>query len=158
MQHPVLPGRDCWMRLAQRTYTILPSQPSQPIFGELSLSVSLTEAPPTFTSDNRPTTDTFHLQYAGVHAISLSSTPFLVPVNLVRPSGVPALTRHCLVDMLPRDVVSSETEIFVANEYKTIALSESTGLEPGDLLGTPCSPRPLTLNQATFLGPLLLPS
>ena len=50
-----------------------------------------------------------------MHTISLSSTRPLVPVNLVRSSGAPVLTDHYLVDMLPRDGVSSETEIFVAN-------------------------------------------
>ena len=94
------------------------------------------KAVPTFTSDNRPTTDIFHLEYAGVHAI----TPSLVPVNLVRTSGVPALTGHCLVDMLPRDGVSSETEIFVANGYQSIPLSGSTDIQRSDLLGTPSSP------------------
>ena len=102
MQHPVLLGSDSWVRFGKRTYTILPREPSQWIFGELSLSVPRTKAPPTFTSDNRPPTDTFHLEYAGVHAISLTSTPTLIPVNLVRPSGVPALTGYCLLDMPPR--------------------------------------------------------
>eukprot|EP00904_Undaria_pinnatifida_P010765 jgi/Undpi1/6819/HiC_scaffold_21.g09295.m1 len=90
----------------------------------------------TFLSENRPTTDTFHLEFAGVHKMSLLSTPTLVPVEMVRSSGVWALTGHYLVDMLPRDGVSSETESFVANEYQTTPLSRSTELEPGDLLGT----------------------
>ena len=84
VQHLVLLGRDSWMRFAQRTYTILLRQPSQPIFGELSSSVSRNEGLSTFFSETRPTTDTFHLEFAGVHAISLSSTPTLVLVNLVR--------------------------------------------------------------------------
>ena len=99
------------------------------------LSNPRTEGLPTFISDNRPTTDTFHLEFAGVHAISLLSTPSLVPVSLVRSSGVPALTGHYLIGILPRDGVSSETEVFVANGYQTIPLSESTDLEPGGLLG-----------------------
>ena len=70
----------------------------------------------------------------------LPTTPTLVRVNLVRSSGVPALTGRSLVDMLPRDGVSSETEIFVSNEYQTTPLSVSTKLEPGDLLGTSFSP------------------
>ena len=37
MQHPVLLGRDIWMRFEQRTYTTLPPQPPQPTCGELSL-------------------------------------------------------------------------------------------------------------------------
>ena len=138
MQHPFL--RHSWMRFAQRTYTILPRQPSQPIFGELSISVSRSEGLTTFISNRRPTTDTIYLEFAGVHAISLSSAPSLVPVNLVRSSGAPALTGHFLADMLPRDGASSETEISVANSYQTITLSGSTDLEPGDLLGTSSSP------------------
>ena len=128
------------MRFAQRTYTILPRQPSQPIFGERSLSAPRTEGLSAFISDNRPTTDTFHLEFANVQAISLLSTPSLAPVNLIRSSGVPALTGHYLVNMLPRDGASSGTEIFVANGYQTILLSGSADLEPGDLLGTPSSP------------------
>ena len=61
MQHPVLLGRDSWMRFVQETSTILPRQPSQPIFGALTLSVALTKGLTTFISDNRLTTDTFHL-------------------------------------------------------------------------------------------------
>ena len=138
MQHPVLLKRDSWMRFAKRTYTILPRQPSQLIFGERSLSVPRTEGLSTLISDNRPTTDTSHLEFTGVHAISLSSTPSLVPVKLVRSLGVPALTGHYMVSMLSRDGVSSETEIFVTKQSR--------------------SRDPLTSTQATFLGPLLLPS
>ena len=56
----------------------------------------------------------FHLKFAGVHAVSLLFPPCLVPANLVRFSGVLALTGPCLVDMLPRDGVSSESKIFLA--------------------------------------------
>lgn len=122
-------------------YTHHPTrQPSQPAFGELSLSISCTEGPSTFPHDKRPTTDAFHLEFAGMHAISLSSTPSLVPVNLVLPSGIPALTGHYLIDMLPRDGVFSGTEIFVAHGYQPIPVSELTDLEPSALLGTSSSP------------------
>ena len=83
-----------------------------------------------------PTTDIFHLEFVGVHAISLSYTPSLVRVNLVRSSGIPALTGHYLVDMLPRDGLSSETKIFVTDSHQNIPLSGFTDLEQGDLLGT----------------------
>ena len=140
VQHPVSAWRHPFSRArclgVHCTYTILPRQPSQLIFGELSLSVPRTQGLSTFLSENRPTTDTFHLEFAGVHKMSLLSTPTLVPVEMVRSSGVWALTGHYLVDMLPRDGVSSETESFVANEYQTTPLSRSTELEPGDLLGT----------------------
>ena len=128
------------MRFAQRTYAILPRQPSQPIFSGLSLLVTRTEGLSTFKSDNRPTTHTFHVELAGVRAMSRSSTPSLVPVNLVCSSGVLALAGRHLVDMLPRHGDSSETEMFVANRYHTIPPSGSTDIEPGDLLGTSFSP------------------
>ena len=73
-------------------------------------------------------------EFAGVHAISLSPTPSLVPVNLVRSSGTPALTGHYLV--VPRDDLSSETKIFVTDVHQNIPLSGFIDLEPGDLLGT----------------------
>ena len=54
------------------------------------------------------------VEFAGVHAISISSTSSLVPVNLVSSSGILAIIGHCLVDMLFHYSVSSEAEIFVA--------------------------------------------
>ena len=140
MQHPVLLGHDSWMRFEQRTYTTLPRLPSRPLFGELSLATPYKDGLSTFVRDNRPSQDIIHLEFAGVHAVSLSATPSLVPVNLVRSSGLPAPTGHYLVDMLPRDGLSCETEIFVANGYQNIPLSGFTDLELGDLLGTSSSP------------------
>ena len=139
MQHPVLLGRDKWVRFEQRTYTILPRKPSRPVFGEISLTTHYTNGFPTFVHDNRPTTDVFHLEFDGDHAISLSSTPSLVPVNLVRSSGVPALNGQYLVDMLPRNGLSSKTVIFVTDDRQSIPLSGFTD-QPDDLLGTSRSP------------------
>ena len=81
MQHPVLLGRDSWMLYAQRTCTILPPQPSQPIFGELSLSVPRTEGLSTFISDNRPTQYHFRLC-----RLSSRSTWFAPRVSLPSPA------------------------------------------------------------------------
>ena len=120
MQHPALLGRDSWMRFERHTYTTLPRQPSQLTFGNLSLTSHSTDGLSTFIPDNRSTTDVFHLEFTGVNAISLSSTPSLVPVNLMRPSGFPALTGHYLVDMLPRDGLSSKTKIFDADGCQNI--------------------------------------
>ena len=141
MQHPVLVGRGRWMRFEQRTYTTLPRQPSRPVFDELSLTTHYTNDLTTFIHDNRPTSDAFHLEFAVDHAISLSSTPSLVPVNLVRSYGVPDLTGQCLVDMFPRDDLFFETEIFVTDGRQRIPLLGFTDVEPGDLLGN--SPSPL---------------
>ena len=141
MHHPVLLQRDSWMRFEQHTYTALPRQPSRPVFGELSQTTHYTNGLPTFIHDNRPTIDVLHLEFDGDHAISLSSTPSLVPVNLVRSSGVPALTGQYLVDMLPRDSPSSETDVFVTDGRQSIPLLGFTDLEPVDLLGN--SPSPL---------------
>ena len=94
MQHPVLLGRKRWMHFEQRTYIILPRQFSQSTFSELSLTTPYTDGFFTFVHDNRPTTDTFRLELAGVPANSVLSEPPLVPVDLVRSSSVPALTGH----------------------------------------------------------------
>ena len=98
-----------WMWFEQRTYTTLPRLPSRPLFVELSLAPPYKDGLSAFVRDNRPSQDTIHLEFASVHAVSLSATQPLVPVNLVRSSGLPAPTGHYLVDMLPRDSLSSET-------------------------------------------------
>ena len=139
MQHPILLGRDSWMRFEQRTYTNLSRLPSRPLFGELSLNNPYKDGLSTFIHDNRPSQDILHLEFAGVHEVSFSATRSLVPVHLVRASGIPAPTGHYLVGMLPRDGLSPETEIFVNNSYQNIPLSGFTDLEPGDPLGTSSS-------------------
>ena len=53
---------------------------------------------------------------------------------------MPALTGNYLVDMLHRDDLSSDSEIFVAHRQQHIPLGGFTDLEPGDLLGTSSSP------------------
>lgn len=136
-KHSVLLARNRWMRFVQRTTYTTPSHlPSQTTFGDRSLATPYTDSLSTLIHGNRPAADTFHLDFAGVHAISLSSTLSLAPVHLVRSSDIPALTGHYLVDMLPRDGLPSETEIFVTNDYQNIPLSGFTDLEPGDLLET----------------------
>ena len=104
------------MRFAQRTHTTLPRQLPQPTFVELSLYILPNEGLSSLIHDNLRSSDTLHLEFvAGGHAISLSSTPSLVSVNLVRSSGIPVHTSHYLGDMLPRDGNSSETDMLVAN-------------------------------------------
>ena len=43
---------------------------------------------------------TYHLTYEG-KGMSLDDTPQLIPVNLVRCDGSPALTGHSMVDLVP---------------------------------------------------------
>ena len=117
MQHPVLHGRDSWMRFEERTFTTLPRQPPQPTFGELSFCTPFSDGFSTFIQDDRLPDDVYHLRYAGREAVSLTSAPSLVQVNLVRSSGMPALTGSYLVDMLHRDGLSSDSELFVAHGH-----------------------------------------
>lgn len=88
-----------------------PGSPSELTFGKHSLSALYTDGLSTFIRDSSPTDDVFHLCYAGLRSVSLSSTPPFVSVNLVPPSGVPALTGNYLANMLPRDSFSTDTEI-----------------------------------------------
>ena len=146
MQHPILLGRDSWMRFGRRSYTTLPRQPSlphqppEPTRGELHLHHSDPNGASAFVPDDRSTDDIYHLRFAGPIAISLSTTPTLVEVNLVRQSGAPAFTGNYMVNMLPREDPLSDSVLFVSDGYQTIPLSGSTDLEPGDLLGTSTSP------------------
>ena len=140
MQHPIFLGRDSSMRFEQRLYTTLPHQPPGPLLGELSLLHHDLNRAATFIPDGRSTDDVYHLRYAGTRTTSLSTTPTLVEVNLVRQSGAPAFTGNYLVDMLPRDDPPSDTAFFVSGGHKTIPFSGSTELEPEDFLGTSSSP------------------
>ena len=108
--------------------------------GELSLSHHDPNGASAFIPDDRSTDDVYHLRFAGNKAISLSSTPQLAKVNLVRQSGAPAFTGNYMVSMLPRESPLSDMAIFVSDEYQTVRLSGSTDLEPDDLLGTSSSP------------------
>ena len=90
MQHPILLGRDSWMRFEQRSYTTLPRQPSlphqppEPTRGELSLNHHDPNGASAFVPDDRSTDNVYHLRFTGPTAISLSTTPTLVEVNRVR--------------------------------------------------------------------------
>ena len=134
------------MRFGRRSYTTLPRQPSlphqppEPTRGELHLHHSDPNGASAFVPDDRSTDDIYHLRFAGPIAISLSTTPTLVEVNLVRQSGAPAFTGNYMVNMLPREDPLSDSVLFVSDGYQTIPLSGSTDLEPGDLLGTSTSP------------------
>ncbi len=166
MQHSILLGRDSWMRFGQRSYTTLPRQPSlphhnpPPTQGELTLHHHGPSGTSAFIPDDRYTDDVYHLRFAGTKTVSLSPTPTLVKVNLVRQSGAPAFTGNYMVNMDPREDPLSDTAIFVSDGYQTVPLSGSTDLEPGDLLGTSSSPLvqvPLATLEHPSLDPTPIP-
>ena len=146
MQHPILLGRDSWMRFERCSYTTLPRQPQlphqppQPTRGELSLHHHDTNGASAFIPDDRYTDDVYHSRFTGTKVMSLSSSPKLINVNLVRQSGAPAFTGQYTVNMLPRENLLTDEVIFVSHGHQTIPLSGSTDLEPGDPLGTSLSP------------------
>ena len=127
------------MRFEQRWNTTIPHQTPRTLLGELPLSHHDPNPAGASSPADRSTDDVTHLQYAGTHTISLSNTPILVEVNLVRQSGAPAFTGNCLVSMLPRDDPLSDTASFVSDWHQRIQLFGSTELEPGGLLGASSS-------------------
>lgn len=55
--------------LSSTNTSLCPTSPSQPTFGEPSLTPPYTEGTSNFIHDTLPTIDTLHLEFAGVHAI-----------------------------------------------------------------------------------------
>ena len=141
MRCPLLLGCDSWMRFHSRSYQTLSSQPDGHIFGELTLSLcddNLGSA--AVYIHNRESSDAvYHLVYDGL-GVSLTDFPQLVPVNLVRLNGSPALTGHYMVDLIPADDDSNPSERFVSSDRQLIPLTGYQDLEPGDVLGTASSP------------------
>ena len=72
--------------------------------------------------------------------MSLTSSPQLVPVNLTRLNGYPALTGHYMVDITTSHDDQYPSEHFVALGRQTIPLTENRDLEHGDILGTASAP------------------
>ena len=144
------------MRFKQRLSTTLPNQGPGLLLDELSLLHHDPNRAAAFVPDDRSTDDIYHLRYAGTRTISLSTTPILVEVNLVRQAGAPAFTGNCLVDMLPRDDPLSDRAIFVSDGHRTIQLSGSTELERGDLLGSSSAPL-VQMSISTLFDPSLEP-
>ena len=141
MRCPLLLGRDSWMRFHSRFYQTLPPQPDGRIFGELTLS----SCDDNFSSAaayirNCETLDAaYHLVYNGP-GVTLTDSPQLIPGNLVRLDGSPALTGHYMVDFLPVHADSVPSERFVSSGRRLIPLTGYQDLEPDDVLGTGSSP------------------
>ena len=141
MRYPLLLGRDNWMRFHSRSYQTLPPQPDGRIFGELTLSFcddNLGSAA-AYTRNRESSDAVYHLVYDGL-GVSLTDSPQLLSVNLVRLDGSPALTGHYMVGLLPAHDDSNPSERFVSSGRQLIPLTGYQDLEPGDVLGTASSP------------------
>ena len=137
----LLLGRDSWMRFQYRPYQTLSPQPDGRIFGELTPSLcddNLGSAAAYIRNRESPDA-VYHLVYDGL-GISLADSPQLIPVNLVRLDGSPALTGHYMVDLHPAHDDSDPSERFVSSGRQLIPLTGYQDLEPGDVLGTASSP------------------
>ena len=141
MRCSLILGRDSWMRFPSRSYQTLTPHPDGRTFGELTLSPcddNLGSAAAYIR--NRETSDNaYHLVYDGL-GVSLTDSPQLIPVDLVRLDGSPALTGNYMVDLLPVNDDSYPLERFVSSGRQLIPLTEYQDLEPGDTLGTASSP------------------
>ena len=141
MRCPLLSGRDSWMHFHSRSYQTLPPHPDGRTFGELSLSPcgeNLGSAA-AYIRNHEARANAYHLVYDGL-GVSLTESPRLIPVNLVRLDGSPALTGHHMVDILPVNADSNPLERFVSSGRQLIPLTGYQDLEPGDVLGTASSP------------------
>ena len=142
MRCPLLLGRDSWMRFHSRSYRTLAPTPDGRVFGELTLSHTFDDAGTSATAYIRScgTTNVVHqLRYDG-SGMSLTSSPQLVPVNLTRLNGHPALTGHYMVDIATSHDDQYPSEHFVASGRQTIPLTGNRDLEHGDILGTASAP------------------
>ena len=141
MRCPILLGRDSWMRLHSSSYQTLSPQPDGRIFGELTLSPCDDNfgSAAAYIRNHEVSEAAYHLVYDG-QGVSLTDSPQLIPVNLVRLDGSPALTGHYMVDLFPVDDESNPSERFVASGRQSISLTGYQELEPGDVLVIASSP------------------
>ena len=141
MRCPLLLVRDSWMRFHSRSYQTFSPQPDGRILGEFTLSLcdeNLGSAA-AYIRDRESSDTAYHLVYDGL-GVSLTDSPQLIPVNLVRLDGSPALTGHYMVDLLPAHDDSNPSERFVSSGRQLIPLTGYQDLEPGDIIGTASSP------------------
>ena len=116
MRCPLLLGRDSWMRFHSRSYQTLSPQPDGRIFGELTLSIDADNlrSAAAYIRDRASSDTAYHLVYDGL-GVSLTDSSQLIPVNLVRRDGSPALTGHYMVDLPPAPDSSDPSERFVSS-------------------------------------------
>ena len=154
MRCPLLLRRGSWMRFHSRSYQTLSPRPDGRMFGELTLSLCddhLSSAD-AYIRNHEVSDAAYHLFYDG-QGVPLTDSPQLIPVNLVRLDGSPALTGHYMVDLFPVHD-SDPSERFVSSGRQLIPLGYQE-LEPGDVLGTASSPllrvplEALTLHDVT---------
>ena len=127
------------MRFHSRSYQTLSPQPDGRIFVEHTLSLgddNLSSAAAYIR--NYEASDAAYLVYDG-QGVSLTDSPQLIPVNLVRLDGFPALTGHYMVDLFPVHD-SDPSERFVSSGRQSIPLAGYQEPEPGEFLGTASSP------------------
>ena len=129
MRCPLLFGRDSWMHPDGRTFGELTLSPCDDNLGSVAAYIRNREA-----SDNA-----YHLVYDGL-GVSLTDSPQLIPVNLVRLDRSPALTGHYMVDLLHVNDDSYPLERFVSSGRQLIPLTGYQNLEHGDILDTASSP------------------
>ena len=116
MRCPLLLGRDSWMRFHSRSYQTLSPQPDGRVFGELTLSIGGDHlgSAAAYIRDRSSSDNVYHLVYDGL-GVSLTDSPQLIPVSLVRRDGSPALTSHYMVDLPPAPDSSDPSERFVSS-------------------------------------------
>ena len=142
MRCPLLLGRDNWMRFYTRSYQTLAPTHDGRIFGELTLLRTFCNAhnsAAAYIHSCEIPDAVHHLIYDGP-GMTLTTAPQLVPVNLVRLHGSPALTGHYMVDIATTHDDQNPFEHFVASGRQTIPLTGLRDLEPGDILGTASHP------------------
>ena len=161
-QNAVLLGRDSWMRFNTPSYRSFPPRPfDRRVFWELTLSHHAPAGASAFVPDPFASGGGFHLRYNGANRVTLADEPQLLAVNLVRINGLPALTGHYLVEMLPRPDFLLAEEHFAASGRQILPISGATDLEPDDLLGVAHAPlmhAPIAVFQSTNSAPAVSPS
>ena len=123
MRCSLLLGRDGWMRFRSRSFQTFSPQPDGRVFGELTLSLcddNLGSAA-AYIRNHEVSDAAYHLVYDG-QGVPLNDSPQLIPVNLVRLDGSPALTGRYMVDLLPVHDDSNPSERFVSSDRQSIPL------------------------------------
>ena len=104
MRWSLLLSRNSWMRFHSRFYQTLAPEPDGLLFGELMLLRIYDDArnsTAAYIRNNCEVRDVaYHLIYDGP-GVPFNSATQLVPMNLIRRDGSPALTGQYMVDMIP---------------------------------------------------------